>query len=68
MAAIAVGTTKIVYTLNGGRIFAAASNAGWRNLNSGARGSTAAVLVVGNNRYIRCPPPPRSRSSTISPS
>ncbi|RLK24898.1 hypothetical protein DER29_2862 [Micromonospora sp. M71_S20] len=52
MAAIAAGTTKIVYTLNGGRIFEAASNAGWRNLNSGVRGATAAVLAVGNNKYI----------------
>ncbi|GHJ43064.1 hypothetical protein Cs7R123_04060 [Catellatospora sp. TT07R-123] len=48
VAPIALGTTKILYTLNGGRIFEAASNAGWQNLWTGVTGAQGTALAALN--------------------
>ncbi|MEU6075391.1 M23 family metallopeptidase [Micromonospora sp. NPDC047074] len=43
-AAIALGTTKILYSLHGGNIYEAASNAGWQNLWTGIHGAQGTAL------------------------
>ncbi|MFI6240927.1 M23 family metallopeptidase [Micromonospora sp. NPDC050795] len=47
-AAITLGSTKILYTLNGGRIHEAASNAGWNNLWTGVHGAQGTALAALN--------------------
>ncbi|MBB5866809.1 hypothetical protein F4553_000188 [Allocatelliglobosispora scoriae] len=54
-AVITVGGTKIIYTLNGGRILEAGSGAGWNNLWTGiqgAQGTALAALNVADVKYI----------------
>lgn len=55
MAAITLDSTKILYTLNGGRVYEAASNAGWQNLWTGihgAQGTALAALNLGGVKLI----------------
>ncbi|GAB4057480.1 M23 family metallopeptidase [Catellatospora paridis] len=47
-AAIAVGSTKIIYSVKGGQIFEAASNAGWNNLHTGINGAQGTALAALN--------------------
>ncbi|MEU8422319.1 M23 family metallopeptidase [Micromonospora sp. NPDC048835] len=54
-AAITLGSTKILYSLNGGRIYEAASDTGWTNLWTGihgAQGTALAALTVDGVKHI----------------
>ncbi|MBV1850575.1 M23 family metallopeptidase [Catellatospora tritici] len=53
VAPIALGSTKIVYTLNGGRVFEAASNAGWQNLWTGITGAQGTALAALNLNGVK---------------
>ncbi|MEH0971850.1 M23 family metallopeptidase [Micromonospora sp. CPCC 205546] len=53
VATIGVSTTKIIYTLDGGRIFEAASNAGWRNLWTGVSGAQGTALAALNWKGVK---------------
>jgi hypothetical protein len=52
-AAITLGSTKIVYSLNGGRIYEAASNAGWTNLWTGVFGAQGTALAALNLNGVK---------------
>ncbi|MEV0457780.1 M23 family metallopeptidase [Catellatospora methionotrophica] len=53
VATIALGTTKVVYSLNGGRIYEAASNAGWQNLWTGVQGAQGTALAALNVNGVK---------------
>ena len=53
VASIALDTTKIIYTLNGGAVFEAASNAGWQNLNTGIGGAQGTALAALNLNGVK---------------
>ncbi|MEV0393551.1 M23 family metallopeptidase [Polymorphospora rubra] len=54
-AAITLGGTKLLYTVNNGNVYEAASNAGWRNLwtgISGVSGNALAAITVDGVKYV----------------
>jgi hypothetical protein len=52
VAAIEMGGTKFVYTVNNGQLYEASSANGWQDLPTGVAGTDVAAIAVGTTKFI----------------